>query len=89
MKTIKNKYIAIALAFAVGISCAIGLTQNRQLMATAEENVAEEVEEKIECTATVEDDFDDSSVLVVLDKKTSEKNKVYSTSSFGDIGKCE
>jgi len=43
------------------------------------------VEEKIYCNATVEDDFDGSSVLVVMDKKTGGINKPHKMSYFGSF----
>ncbi len=42
-------------------------------------------EEKIICTANINDDFDDSCVLVILDKSISEINKRHDKSLFGNI----
>lgn len=42
-------------------------------------------EEKIYCDATIEQDFDDSSVLVVMDKSVSSINKTYDEDFFGDV----
>ena len=41
---------------------------------------------KILCTATIDQDFDDSSVLVIMDNITGGINKQYELSYFGDIG---
>ena len=45
----------------------------------------EEKEEKIICQATLEDDFADDSVLVVINKANSEINKVYTTDMFPGV----
>jgi len=42
-------------------------------------------EEKIYCNATVEDDFDGSSILVVMDRKTGGINKSHKMSFFGSF----
>ena len=42
-------------------------------------------EEKIYCNATIDDDFDGSSVLVVMDKNVGGINKIYEESFFGDF----
>jgi len=44
-----------------------------------------EFEPKAYCNATIEDDFDGSSVLVVMDKNVSRINRVFNASFFGDI----
>jgi hypothetical protein len=42
-------------------------------------------ESKVFCNATIEQDFSDDTVLVVLDKNISQINKVHDISFFGDI----
>lgn len=42
-------------------------------------------EEKIYCNATIKEDFDGSSILVVMDKKTGGINKRHEESFFGDF----
>lgn len=42
-------------------------------------------EEKIYCEATIEQDFDDSSVLVVMDKSVGSINKTYDEDFFGEV----
>ena len=42
-------------------------------------------EAKVYSSATIEDNFDGSSIIVILDKSISEVNKVHSKEFFGDI----
>ena len=49
------------------------------------EETENEYEEKTYSNLTVEDDFDDSCVLVVMDKSVGGINKVHSEDFFGDI----
>ena len=43
------------------------------------------IEKKIHCVATLDDNFKDDSVIVVLDNQISEINKVHSLSFFSGI----
>ena len=47
------------------------------------------IEEKIYSNVSIDDNFDNSSVLVVMKKEVSQVNKVYDGSFFGDIGISE
>ena len=49
------------------------------------EETENEYEEKTYSNLTVEDDFDDSCVLVVMDKSVGGINKVHNEDFFGDI----
>ena len=42
-------------------------------------------ENKVYCAATIDDDFDGSSVIVLLDKNISELNKIHNKEFFGDV----
>lgn len=48
----------------------------------AEELTLEPTEGKVFCDIDIDDDFDDSKIIVVIDKKTSEINKEYSLDFF-------
>ncbi len=48
-------------------------------------NVKEYVEQKIFCNATIEDDFSDDRVLIVLNKNESQSFKAYQASDFSNI----
>lgn len=71
--------IAIISLFAILIA---NLTQNVSF-AIAMEIDAPQYEDKIYCTTTIEDEFDDDCVLVVIDKYNSEINKKYDLNFFG------
>lgn len=47
------------------------------------------IEEKIYSNVSIDDNFDNSSVLVVMKQEVSQVNKVYDGSFFGDIGISE
>ena len=68
--------LAVALAF-----IPIGIMQ-----ANAIRNTQEVTEEKVLCEATLDDDFADSRVAVVLKNSASLKFKKYKSSDFSDIG---
>ena len=44
--------------------------------------ISSEINEKVYCTATVEDDFLDNSIIVVINKENSRKNRHFSVSDF-------
>lgn len=48
-----------------------------------------ETEEKIPCTATIDDDFEEGVVLVVIKKEFSEINKEYTPEDFPEINCTE
>ena len=80
---IKKQILIIGLFIAV-ISF-FNLTLQKFFIAYAKDN---EVlyEETIYCDITLENEFDDDSVIVVMDKYTSGINKQYPKAFFGDIG---
>ena len=49
------------------------------------ENVSISTEQKVLCTATLEDDFADNRILIVLNNATSLSLKNYSVSDFPEI----
>ena len=52
----------------------------------ADNNQKDYMEEKTYCAATIEDDFADDRVLVVLNKETSQDFKAYKTNDFYGVG---
>ena len=57
------------------------------LRTDADIEISWEFEEKIYSNVTIDDDFDDSSVLVVMDKRVGGVNKVHKESFFGNFPK--
>ena len=55
--------------------------------AAAAEPLAEEDEEKELCTATIDDDFAEGEILVVIKKAYSEANKPFTPEDFPEIEK--
>lgn len=49
------------------------------------DNFEDVLEEKVYCEASIEQDFDDSSVLVIMDKSVGFINKTYDEEFFGDF----
>ena len=49
-------------------------------------NGQEILEEKIYCNATLDDDFAEDRVLIILTKDASQNNKIYSIYDFPNIG---
>ena len=78
-KQIKKISIFIML---VMILCVMISFPVRYVLAEETEN---DYEEKTYSNVTIEDDFDDSCVLVVMDKSVGGINKVHSEDFFGDI----
>ena len=46
----------------------------------------EEIEEKYYCQATIEDEFADDSILIVLNQTASLSSKVYDLNDFSEYG---
>ncbi|MBR2967793.1 MAG: leucine-rich repeat protein [Clostridia bacterium] len=78
-KQIKKISIFIMLTILLGITLSFSV---HYVLAEETEN---EYEEKTYSNLTVEDDFDDSCVLVVMDKNVGGINKIHSEDFFGDI----
>ncbi|MCL2798336.1 MAG: hypothetical protein FWD58_09845 [Firmicutes bacterium] len=80
----KKKRLLI-LAFAVTLSL-FGLMGNTQIASA--DLIAEPWEEKVYCAATLSDDFEDDTVLVVLNKAASSDFKAYTPKDFPEVA-CE
>ena len=78
-KQIKKISIFIMLVMILCVTISFPV---RYVLAEETEN---EYEEKTYSNLTVEDDFDDSCVLVVMDKSVGGINKIHSEDFFGDI----
>lgn len=77
-----NKTLLVVVFFMILL---IGFLTNSSTNAYAINNGTELFEEKIYCNTTIDEDFDESCVLVVIDKYHSEVNKVYDKNFFGDV----
>ena len=77
------RYISTLVCFSMICALFSGFTSEKDV-----ENEASEItrDKKILCNATIDQDFDDSSVLVIMDNITGGINKQHDLSYFGDIG---
>ena len=75
MKKIKSLFFSMLVL--VGCFCCLFVDN---LIVSHAENVNQE--EKTYCTATLDEDFDETSVIVTMTKEASEINKVYHQSFF-------
>lgn len=75
IKFTKKNLVLIVISFI--LTCLV-LNSNKVF---AKENL----EEKIYCTATIEDEFATNRVLVVLDERASHSNKIYNRNDFSNI----
>ena len=81
MKRVK-RLLFVLLCICITIS-SIPITQALEQMVA--DNIAIYVDNKVYCSATIDDAFDDDSILVVLDKGISELNKAHEKSFFGNV----
>lgn len=77
----KRRYFLICLsAVCILLSGVTGQLRHASAQPTCEVN-----ETKVYCHATIDQDFDDESVLVVLDKQTGGINKQFDHNFFGNL----
>lgn len=80
MKRIKR--VCALLCIAIFLSSALPVNaQNRE---SADTTIGA-VDEKVYCNATIDQDFEDNSVLVILDRNIGAINKIHEKSFFGEI----
>jgi len=93
----KVSIVTLALIITLALGFVGGFSPSQQSKAFADSNSFESfdkeishemsTDEKVFSDVSLEDEFDDSSVIVVLDRKTSEINKRQSQSLFGNISR--
>jgi len=77
---------AIKRILCVLMAISILLTYHFSFSVTVNAGTNTVIEEKVTCTATLDDEFADNRVLVVLNNKTSLEFKTYTASDFSEIG---
>ena len=80
----KARLVSFILAISLLFVSFSGFSSSNETTET--ETLEKTRDTKILCTATVDQDFDDSSVLVIMDNITGGINKQHELSFFGDIG---
>ncbi|MBQ7779731.1 MAG: hypothetical protein IJ404_04475 [Clostridia bacterium] len=78
-----GKFLSLILSFSIICGLLSGFTSESDLVETVQTVVRDS---KIICNATIDQDFDDSSVIVIMDNITGGINKQHDLSFFGDIG---
>lgn len=87
-KSRTSRLAVLALGVLLAFTLSLIFTVNNGISAfAAESDVAVAVEAKIYSRATIDEDFDDSSVLVVMDKRFGGINKRYNENFFGEFPK--
>ena len=78
-KDLKKTKISVIIIALLTIAICISISCNSIIVAQADTINSDDFEEKVYSDINIEDDFDDSSVMVVLDKKISGINKNHSS----------
>ena len=87
MEKITSLIVCFTVLFSSFVSSIVALAFETDFEIGTVEQIA--IEEKIYCHATIDQDFDDSSVLVVMDKRTGGINKRHNQNFFGSFEKNE
>ncbi len=77
------KFLSLILSFSMICGLLSGFTSESDSVESSQTVVRDS---KIICNATIDQDFDDSSVLVIMDNIAGGINKQHELSFFGDIG---